>query len=438
MEDLQEQLAELRRRVARIDRKWGSGTAETSPPRKLPQPSRVFIEQLMSGEVVHTPHGEHFETERLWERHRRHGSMDISALAELPEDLLDQLSAGAIAQSHPAKWAFLDTETTGLAGGAGTYAFLIGVGSIEPEGFRLRQFFMRDFGEEASQLSRLAEYLARFDVLITYNGKSYDQPLLETRYRMARAHPPFDRMEHLDLLFGARRLWKLRLESCRLVDLENRILGVERQGDLPGEMIPYVYFEFLRTQEAFRVVPIFHHNAIDILSLACLTAIVPFAFRSPEDAPLRHGPGLIGLARWLDQGGRREEALSLFRRAVDMGLPDDLLFRTLWDIAAMEKRLGRDAAALAGFVELAGSRNGYRVRALEELAKHYEHRERNHAMALDMTRQALILEDTSALRRREERLKGRMERPRAQGTQQSIPGMLRTKARKRSEESPTA
>jgi uncharacterized protein YprB with RNaseH-like and TPR domain len=412
MEDLQEQLAELRRRVAGIDRKWGSGTAETPPPRKLPQPSRVFIEQLMSGEVVHTPHGEHFETERLWERHRRHGSVDISALAELPDDLLDQLSAGAIAQSPPTKWAFLDTETTGLAGGAGTYAFLIGVGSIEPEGFRLRQFFMRDFGEEASQLSRLAEYLARFDVLITYNGKSYDQPLLETRFRMARARHPFDRMEHLDLLFGARRLWKLRLESCRLVDLENRILGVERQGDLPGEMIPYVYFEFLRTQEAFRVVPIFHHNAIDILSLACLTAIVPFAFRSPEDAPLRHGPDLIGLARWVEQAGRREEALSLFRRAVDMGLPDDLLFRTLWDIAVMEKRLGREEAALAAFAELAGSRNPYRVRALEEVAKHYEHRERNYAMALETTRSALVLEDNSALRRREERLKGRIEAPR--------------------------
>jgi uncharacterized protein YprB with RNaseH-like and TPR domain len=438
MEDLREQLAELRRRVAGIDRKWGSGAAETSPPRKLPQPSRVFIEQLMTGEVVHTPHGEHFETERLWERHRRHGSVDISALAELPDDLLEQLSAGKIAQSPPAKWAFLDTETTGLAGGAGTYAFLIGVGSIEPEGFRLRQFFMRDFGEEASQLSRLAEYLARFDVLITYNGKSYDQPLLETRFRMARARHPFDRMEHLDLLFGARRLWKLRLESCRLVDLENRILGVERQGDLPGEMIPYTYFEFLRTQEAFRVVPIFHHNAIDILSLACLTAIVPFAFRSPEDAPLRHGPDLIGLARWLDQGGRRKEALSLFRRAVDMGLPDDLLFRTLWDIAAMEKRLGREDAALAAFAELAESRNPYRVRALEELAKHYEHRERNHAMALEMTRNALVLEDTSALRRREERLRARMERPGPGGVQQNIRGMLRTKARKSARESPTA
>jgi hypothetical protein len=437
MGDLQEQLAELRRRVARIDRKW-EGAAAGAPVRKLPQPSRVFIEQLMAGEVVHTPHGEHFETERLWESHRRHGSMDISALAELPGDLLDQLSAGAIAQSHPSKWAFLDTETTGLAGGAGTYAFLIGVGSIEPAGFRLRQFFMRDFGEEASQLSRLADYLARFDVLITYNGKSYDQPLLETRFRMARARPPFDRMQHLDLLFGARRLWKLRLESCRLVDLENRILGVERQGDLPGEMIPYVYFEFLRTQEAFRVVPIFHHNAIDILSLACLTAIVPFAFRSPEDAPLRHGPDLIGLARWLDQGGRREEALSLFRRAVDMGLPDDLLFRALWDIAAAEKRLGREAAALAAFAELAATRNPYRVRALEEIAKHYEHGERNYAMALETTRGALLLEDTAALRRREERLKTRMDAPRPRAAQQSIPGMLRAKPRKRPGEAPPA
>src|SRR5208282_5522705 len=113
----------------------------------------------------------------------------------------------------------------------------------------------------------------------------------------------FGRMEHLDLLFGARRLWKLRLESCRLAELENQILGVERQGDLPGEMIPYCYFEYLRTQQAFKLVPILHHNAIDILSLACLTAIVPFAFRSPGTAELLHGADWIGLARWLCQAG---------------------------------------------------------------------------------------------------------------------------------------
>jgi len=409
MEDIQDQLAALRRRIARVDRKYADPAPAPAPKLERPR-SAGFIQDLISGAVVSTPCGEHFETEKLWERHRRHGSIDISDLAELPEDLLAELSDGAIARAHPTKWAFLDTETTGLMGGTGTYAFLIGVGSIEPAGFRLRQFFMRDYGEEASQLHRLAEYLAQFDVLVTYNGKAYDQPLLETRFRMARTRHPFDRMEHLDLLFGARRLWKLRLESCRLVDLENQILGVERQGDLPGEMIPYCYFGYLRTRRAFDLVPIFHHNAIDILSLACLTAIVPFAFRSPETAALGYGADFIGLARWLARAGRQDEALSLLRRAVDIGLPDALLFRTLWDIAAMEKKMGRDDAALAAVTELAGTRNPYRVRALEALAKHYEHRERNYAMALEMTRSARELEDSPAIRRRETRLKSRVER----------------------------
>ena len=416
MEDIQQQLAALRRRIAAIDRKYAAPTAPAvaAPPPLLADdpPPGQFIEDLLTGEVVQTPHGEHFETEKLWERHRRHGSVDISSLAELPEDLLQALSAGAVPHSQPVKWAFLDTETTGLAGGSGTYAFLVGVGSIEPAGFRLRQFFMRDYGEEPSLLFRLAEYLAGFDVLVTYNGKAYDQPLLETRFRMARARHPFDRMEHLDLLFGARRLWKLRLESCRLVDLESRILGVERDGDIPGAMIPYRYFEYLRTRQAFRLVPVFHHNALDILSLACLTAIVPFAFRAPEAATARHGADLIGLARWLQQADRGEEALRLFRRAVEMGLPDDLLCRTLWDVAALEKRLGREAAALPVLTDLAAAPGAYRVRALEELAKFYEHRERNYAMALEMTRTALSLADTPAIRRREERLKARVNKPR--------------------------
>ena len=408
MEDIQEQLAALRRRIARVDRKYATPAPPARPPLRH---GGEFVEELLSGAVVTTPLGQHFETEKLWENHRRHGSIYISDLAELPGDLLDPLSDGAVPSSHPTRWAFLDTETTGLAGGTGTYAFLIGVGSIDAGGFRLRQFFMRDYDEEASLLHRLSEHLAQFDVLITYNGKTYDQPLLETRFRMSRARHPFDRMQHLDLLFGARRLWKLRLESCRLVELEHRILGVERQGDLPGEMIPYVYFDFLRSQKAFQVVPIFHHNALDILSLACLTAIVPFAFRSPADAAFGHGADHIGLARWLLQAERQEEALRLFRRALEMGLPDDLLFRTMWDVALLERRMGRHDAALAMVTELTASRNPYRVKAFAELAKHYEHREKNYAMALEMTLSALAIEDTPEIRRREQRLKLRLTRP---------------------------
>jgi uncharacterized protein YprB with RNaseH-like and TPR domain len=400
MTDFREQLAVLRKKVASIDRKY----AAAEKPRVAP----THIEEIVSGEVVETPFGMHFETERLYERHRRHGSVGIADLADLPESLLAALSEGAIAQAPPTRWAFLDTETTGLAGGTGTYAFLIGVGSIDECGFRVRQFFMRDYGEEPSLLAALSTYLARFDVLITYNGKAYDQPLLETRYRMVRARPPFARMEHLDLLFGARRLWKLRLDSCRLVDLENQVLGVERQGDLPGEMIPYYYFEYLRMKQAFRLVPIFHHNAMDIVSLACLTAIVPAAFGSPDGAMFRHGADVIGVARWLLAAGRDEEALALYRRAVELGLPDALLFRALAETGAIEKRLGRDAAALEIFTDLAASPNPYRSHAYEELAKYYEHRERNYSMALEMTRSARGLGDTEQLLRREERLKRRL------------------------------
>ena len=400
MSDFQEQLAELRRRIAKIDRKYAKPKAAPRQPPASSDPPEEYPWQ-----EVTTAHGRHFETEKLFERHRRHGSIGIVDLEDLPHDLLHPISNGEIPGSPPGKWCFLDTETTGLAGGSGTYAFLIGVGRIAKDGFRVRQFFMRDFGEEASLLSALDEYLKQFDVMITYNGRTFDQPLLETRFRMVRQRPPFSALEHLDLLFGARRLWKLRFESCRLVDLENQILGIERQGDLPGELIPYFYFEYLRTHEIFRLVPIFHHNAIDILTLACLTAIVPWAFHPPSQAQFSHGAEMVGLARWWRQADQPENALALFRQAVDRGLPDDLMFRTLWDMALLEKKLGREHAALPVFTELAAARNPWCAAALAELAKYYEHRERNYAMALEMTLNALDLEPSDALRRRAARLK---------------------------------
>ena len=416
MSDIQEQLAILRKRIARVDRKYADSPKPTPPPlRQDLKPARYFVEEWLGGEEVVTPLGRHFETVRLYSRHRRHGSFEVSTLNDLPEDLLAAISEGAIRACHPEKWAFLDTETTGLAGGSGTYAFLIGVGRITPEGFELRQFFMRDLHEEASLLHRLAEHLGEFDTLITYNGKTYDQPLIETRYRMARSKPPFASMEHFDLLFGARRLWKLRFDSCRLMELENQILGIEREGDLPGEMIPYVYFEYLRTKEPYKLVPILHHNALDILTLACLTAIVPWVFRSPEDAPLAHGAEMVGIARWLLKMEQPEKALVLFRRAIDKGLPDTLLFRTMWDVARLEKKLGRPYAAISIFSELSTCRNPHRSAALEELAKYYERSEKNYSLALEFTLDALRACQTEPLLKRRIRLETRLAKTAAAG-----------------------
>jgi uncharacterized protein YprB with RNaseH-like and TPR domain len=406
MGDLQQQLAELRTHIARIDRKYADRQAAPEPAEPvLPRPAHQYVEEWLTGEEVETAFGRHFETEKLYERHRRHGSADIGSLADLPADLLDAIFEGA-PDTPCAEWAFLDTETTGLSGGSGTCAFLVGVGRITPEGFRVRQFFMRDYAEEASLLDALTRHLEPFRVLITYNGRTFDQPLLETRYRLNRARPPFARMEHLDLLFGARRLWKLRFASCRLVDLENQILGVERHGDMPGALIPYVYFEYLRTRQAARMLPVFHHNSIDILTLACLTGIVPYAFKNPADAPLRHGAEMAGLARWLRQAGETEQAVKLFRRAIEAGLPDDLLFRTMWDIGILERKLGGDAIAI--WTDLASARNPFRVKALEELSKHYEHREKDYQRALELTCEALGHEDSVDLRKREQRLRKKL------------------------------
>lgn len=412
MSDFQEQLAALRRKVARIDRKFASQTKALPPPDPR-KPERYFLEEWMPGEEVKTEFGKHYEFEKLYPRHGRHGSIGISDLESLPADLLGPISSGEIKNSAPEKWCFLDTETTGLAGGTGTYAFLIGVGRITPEGFRVRQFFMREFAEEASLLSALTRHLEQFEVLITYNGRTYDQPLLETRYRMVRARPPFSRLAHLDLLFGTRRLWNLRFESCRLVELEHRILGVERQGDLPGEMIPYVYFEYQRRGEIDRLLPIFHHNQLDILTLACFTAIVPYAFYDPAKAQFAHGAEMVGLARWWRQAEQYEHALALFRQAVERGLRDDLLFRTLWDVALLEKKIGRVLAALPVLVDLAASRNPWQSAALEELAKYYEHQEKNYGMALEMTRNALAVTASDGLLRRLARLEKRASLPKS-------------------------
>lgn len=411
--DIREQLALLRQTVEGINSRY----AEPSP--RVSASARGLIEDLVSGEVVFTPDGSHFETEQHFPLHHRHGSFEISDLTELPAGLLAALSDDAIADVPHRNWLFLDTETTGLAGGSGTYAFLIGAGWIAEDGFRVRQFFMRDYSEEASVLHSLSKLMARFDVVITYNGRSYDQPLLETRYTMCRARHPFARMEHLDLLYGARRLFRLRLENCRLVNLENQILGYERQGDIPGEMIPWCYFEYIRSRRAHRLPPIFQHNVLDIVSLACLTGVIPEAFRDPENVRARHGMDLLGLARWLQMSGRLDEAHRLLRRAVDMGLPDQHLFAALFSAGLIEKKQGLFHAAIATFTDLTLSPNPFRVRAYEELAMHYEHRERSFTMALECVRAARQIEDSAALQKRCERLRTKCARaPRPLRTRQ--------------------
>ncbi len=410
MNDLQEQLRLLRERVAQVNERY----AHLPPrPREIAQKPR---KQALSGSEVVTKEGKHWERETFYPAHHLHGQADVGALADLPHDVLDAISEGSVPALPPSKWAFLDIETTGFRGDSDTCAFLVGVGRIAPDGFRVRQFFMRDFEEEASLLTALAQHLDTFRVMITYNGRTFDKPVLETRCAENYVPTPFERLtHHVDLLHGARRLWKLRYESCRLVELENRVLGYERVEDVNGWMIPHLYYEYVESPlDPHRwdpMMPIFEHNNLDILSLACLTGIVPQVFRNPAECTLRHGAELLGIARWVAQTGDPAEARALMVRAVDAGMSDDLTFRALWEIAAHDRKQGDHERALAGWRDLAQCRNAYRVRALEELAKHYEHRAKDLAQALEHVRTALTHEDSLELRRREQRLLSKLARP---------------------------
>ncbi len=388
------QLAELRRKIARLE-------ARTPAP--------CTPAALAAGRECVTAAGAHWRMRRVWPAHFRHGNADVGALSELPATLLEILSEETGWSVPPARWAFADTETSGLAGGSGTFAFLVGGGAITDEGFVVDQFFLREPGEEASLLEGFTEWLSGFDVLVTYNGRAFDVPLLETRYRLSRMKPPFARLRHIDLLYSARRLWRLALERCRLQDLEVRILGFERVGDVGGNLIPQLYFDYLRTGHAQHLNGVFEHNALDILSLACLTAVVPAAFREP--ARLRSAAEMLGIARWLRAEGRADEALDLMREAIRRPLSEPLLYETLWQMGDLERKQGRHDAAVALWSELSTVSNRYRAQAFERLAIHYEHRERNPEMALEMTRAALAIECTDALKKRQERLETRTKSP---------------------------
>lgn len=363
MEDLRAQLEALWARIRQMEAP-SSPTAEAEP---------------LPGTEVETALGKHWETRTAA---RYHGDFRFSTLAELPPAALSAISASEIAEIDPQRIVFLDTETTGLAGGVGTLAFLIGVGRLNGDEFEVRQFLMRDFDEEASALSALAQELESADLLVTYNGKAYDEPLLASRYILSRVRPPFGQIPHLDLLHSARRLWKLRFESCRLVELEAQILGHARQGDVPGNLIPQLYFDFLRTRRPGRIGAVLHHNALDILSLAALTAILPGKFSNTATAS--HAAEMVGLGRWLIAQGERQEAVPLFESA----------------IATIE------------FDRLAAPR---RRDVFVHLAKHYERQLGDCGRALEMALEAFALDSTGAQAKRVDRLRRKLSQKKLTG-----------------------
>jgi hypothetical protein len=357
-------------------------------PRKLPaQRAPKGVEEYVDGEIRENAFGQFFLASQTFPFGRPYGKLRLGDVATADLSPLNVFLAEACPSAD--KLVFLDTETTGLAGGTGTCAFLIGVGSVEGVRFVVRQFFLRDYPEEKAQLQALTEALAPHEGLVTFNGKTFDVPLLETRYALARMKSPFGRLLHLDALHPARRLWKLRLESCKLTDLESALLGIRREGDVPGSEIPGIYFDYLRTGDAQGLQPVFHHNALDILSLAALTVQLARALADPAGAGLESPLDLFSLSRILGATGSGEQSVSICRQALATGLPPPLESQALRHLAFQLKRQRRHELAAEAWLELTRREAPLAIKACEELAIYYEHRRRDSKTAHEFTAAAL-------------------------------------------------
>jgi uncharacterized protein YprB with RNaseH-like and TPR domain len=359
-----------------------TGVADLAPKPK----STYGIDSVIPGAFQSTPLGDVFFTEQVYAADYCHGITPI--LCSAPRRVLAQWAQDErLAEIPLSAFAFLDTETSGLSGGTGTYAFLVGIARFVEDRFVLRQFFMRDPAEEPAMLEAIGQFLAPAQALVTFNGKAFDAPLLTTRFRLHQIPIPYEGYAHLDLLPLARRLWRDRLESRALKYLEQHILGITRSSEeVPGYEIPWLYFDYLKSGDARPLAGVFYHNAMDVVTMAALLAHVNEVMEDPYAGRVEHGLDFIALGKLFEDLGHWDAAARLLEHGLRSGLSEADFGVAIKRLSALQKKRGDFQEALRLWEEAAMSGHIY---AHIEMAKYYEHKCRDVKTALHWTRTAL-------------------------------------------------
>src|SRR5467141_1773494 len=379
-----------------------SRLAALKPTRPIPaRPAAIRIPdeadslgRLLGAGVARNHFGEHLAI-RNWfstPEFTDPSSTTLELLSRTRDESLSRKTRAAL--QNPEKWLFLDTETTGLAGGTGTYAFLIGLAWWDAGGLQIEQFLMRDFTEEYSILHELSERAAERPVLVTFNGKSFDWPLLENRFTMTRSIVVPKLAAHLDLLHPARALWKLRLGSVRLVELERHVidaprLGWHRENDVASALIPRYYFDYLRGGPAEPLAGVVRHNQMDLRGLAALFGKINALLSEPAGAANEiESLDLFGLSRFLQRRGEDDRAHSACAQALSIGLPAEFRPRARRELALMAKRRGEHARAAEIWLEMVADLHDG-IHACEQLAIYYERHAKDLAKAAQFAKLAV-------------------------------------------------
>jgi uncharacterized protein YprB with RNaseH-like and TPR domain len=362
------------------------GTSNLPAPKPLPRADHP-IESVLAGEWQVTPHGEVFVVETRYRADFLRGTVKLRNSTPL-EMIAAWAREPRLPQLPLEKFAFLDTETTGLAGGSGTYTFLVGLGRFEGETFRLAQFFLRDPAEELAQLSAIENFLAPCEAIVSFNGKSFDLPLLNARYITNGWPPPLKNTAHIDLLHLARRLWRSRLPSRTLGDLEAKILGATRtERDVPGWMVADLYFDYLHSGDARPLLGVFYHNEMDVVSLAALLNHMATLIEDPLSDHMEHGLDQIAIGKLYADLGYLDKAAEIYQHGLTHDdLQESDYAQALEQLSFIHKRRGDHKAALDLWEQAA--QNG-QIYAHIELAKVYEHKLQDYEEAIHWTENAI-------------------------------------------------
>jgi uncharacterized protein YprB with RNaseH-like and TPR domain len=360
---------------------------QTPKPPKTRQQDKYPIEKVIDGEFWQTSFGDVFVVETNYKAEFLRGTIKIKP--DSPIDLLATYAgAPEIAEYNIEQFAFMDSETTGLGLGTGVYTFMVGIGRFEGDNFRLAQFFLREPGEELAQLAAIAKFLDPCDVWVSFNGKSFDIPLLNNRYIMHRLPAPLQSAAHIDLLHLARRLWKRRLPRRTLADLEVKILGASRsQQDTPGWIIPDLYFDYLQSGDARPLLGIFYHNEMDVVSLAALLACISEMIANPLDGRVEHGLDLLAIGKLYADLGYQKKAIKIYQQGINYeDLDSTVYLQAIKELSFLHKKQAESKKACALWERAAENKEIY---AHVELAKYYEHHLKDYSTAIFWTHNAI-------------------------------------------------
>ncbi len=330
------------------------------------------IENVIDGEIISSEFGQTFVRTIIQSLDTNHGAVSISEIDEIDPHFLKLAGKDEnLCRLNLRRALFFDTETTGLAGGSGTYIFLAGVGYFEENQFIIKQFFLRDFPEEFVLLNELNELMKRFEGFVSFNGKSYDVPLLKDRFVIHQIKAKISHYPHLDLLHAARRVWKNRLPDCSLGSLERNIMNFQRNSDVPSYLIPQLYFEYLRNKDARPLEKVFYHNKIDILSLVSLTILLHHIHKAPFDL-LKQKTDLLTLAKHYDNINQFQQHIFILENLIKSETNPIQKKALGIQLAFCYKRAGQIGQAVNLWHELIKAGN-FRLEPYVELAKYYEH-----------------------------------------------------------------